>query len=375
MKAIIDGCDSSADVTVKQSDFYSKLRISYGVTEDPRGNYYDEIFFKSNLESFDYDSEDDRQQKKETALKFISHINKLHAGNRFPNDLESEYLLVTNTKTTLLISKEQTDKIKADEGLEHICNFAVSLDRITSLLWYKLGNGFSQKSFPASVSSILKARAVLSSSIARNADRVFKEIKAQYESGIVSEEYVASRIIMLRNKPMLPEELQGDDIDEIMDFSPDYLSRYEEQFKNNQNSLKEKEKLIESLNVDTQKKISEKDATIASQMDIINEKENENTILRNELAEYHRKEIAAAKKKEQRKNIWRFVWSIAWKVLAIGVLTVLAIFLESKYNSKIPTYISIALDTIGVIYTFWTALKKDKKKYLAKSDSAAITTD
>lgn len=90
MKAITDGCNSSSDVTVKQADFYSKLRISYGIIEDSHKNYYNEISFTSNLESFDYDSEDDKKKKKEAGLKFISHINKLRDGKHFSSDLESE---------------------------------------------------------------------------------------------------------------------------------------------------------------------------------------------------------------------------------------------------------------------------------------------
>lgn len=368
MKAIIDGCFSAADVTVKKADFYSKLKFSYGITEDPNDDYYDEIHFTSNLESADFDGEEDKKKKKEAALKFISHINKRRGGKRFSSDLDSGCLLVTNTRTTLLLSKEQTEIIAKEERIEHICGFAVSLDRITSLLWYKLGNGFSSKQFPSSVRAILKARVVLSSSIAKNADRVFTEIKEQFESGTVSEEYVASRILMLRNKPKLPEELQGEDIDEIMDFSPEYLSRYEEQFKINQNSLREKEELIETLKADTQKRISEKDATIASQEGIISAQEHENETLRSQLAGYQKRELAAQKKKERRKNIWRFVWSIAWKVLVLAALTAVAVFLESKYNSKIPMYISTVVNAVGLIYTLWCSFKKDKDKYLSEKD-------
>ena len=65
--------------------------------------------------------------------------------------------------------------------------------------------------------------------------------------GIIDDDQVAARIITLRNKPVLPEDLKGDDIDEIMNFTPEYLSRYEEQIKNNQKALSEKEAVIESL--------------------------------------------------------------------------------------------------------------------------------
>lgn len=145
MKAITDGCHTAADVDVKKSDFFHKLQYAFGITEDPQDNYYGEENFTSNLESFDYYDDDDKRKKKETAVKLISHINKLRNGDRFHSDLDSEHIIVTNTKATLLISQELSEEIKTTEGLDKICNFAISLDRITSLIWYKLGNGFSQK--------------------------------------------------------------------------------------------------------------------------------------------------------------------------------------------------------------------------------------
>lgn len=196
----------------------------------------------------------------------------------------------------------------------------------------------------------------------------FAEIKKLYKTGSITEEQVAARIIALRNKPKLPEDLEGDDIDEIMNFSPEYLNRYEEQFKSTQNSLKEKEKLIELMKADTERKMSEKDAKIASQVDIIKEKENENTELRNQIDEFNREKANETKKKEHRKNIWRFVWSITWKVLILAAITALAIVLENIYNSKIPTYISVIFDFFGIVYTLWGAVKKDKAKYLPRRE-------
>lgn len=286
MKAITDGCHTAADVDVKKADFYHKLHNTFGITEDPQDNYYGEENFTSNLESFDYDDEDDKKTKKETAVKFISHINKLRNGGRFHSDIESEHIIVTNTKATLLISQELSEEIKTNEGLDKICNFAISLDRITSLLWYKLGNGFSKNDFPSSINAALKARIVLSASIAKNAEREFAKIKKEYADGRIDDDQATSRIITLRNKPVLPEDLQGDDIDEIMDFTPEYLSRYEEQVKNNQKDLKEKEKVIESLKADSERKLFEKDETIAAQANTIKDSFEENALLRDELNRY-----------------------------------------------------------------------------------------
>lgn len=369
MKAITDGCRTAADVDIKKSDFYHNLQYAFGITQDPKDDYYSEEYFTSNLESFDYDDEEDK--KKETAVKLISHINKLRNGNRFYSDIESEHIIVTNTRATLLISRELADNIKESEGLDNICNFAVSLDRITSLLWYKLGNGFSQNDFPSSLNAALKARIVLSASIARNAEREFAKVKKEYADGIIDSDQVTARIITLRNKPVLPEDLHGSDIDEMMDFTPEYLSRYEEQVKKDQRELKDKDTVIEGLKADAERKLSEKDKTIAAQASAIKDSSEENASLRDELNKYHQQEADVLRKRNRCRNILRFGWSIIWKVCVLAGITALAFYLESKCNSKIPTYISRVVDFLGVIYTIWSALKKDREKFLIDASTKA----
>ena len=276
--------------------------------------------------------------------------------------------IVTNSKATLMISKEQVDSIKAEENLDNLCSFAVSLDRITSLLWYKLGNGFSKKTFPSSVSAILKARAVLSASIAKNAEKAFFTSKQQYEQGELTEDQVAARIITLRNKPTLPEDLHGDDIVEIMDFSPEYLSRYEEKVKKTQSLLEEKDAIINSIKADSVEKILEKNATIASQQEIIKGKSNENSELRNQLAEYQRKEADAVRKKKRRENLLKFGGRIFIKVIIFIVLAVAFAYVEFKLNCRILSVI-IGTADIGVfIGSAYQICKSDYKKFFSKED-------
>lgn len=366
MKAITDGCKNSSDVEVKKADFYYRLQYEYAITEDPTDNYYDEAYFSTNLESDECD-EADKNKKREMAIKLISHINKLRNGNRYHNDIEAEHILVTNTKTTLLISKEQTEKIKNSENLDSVCNFAVSLDRITSLLWYKLGNGFSKVSYPSSVNALLKARTVISSSIAKNAERVFSEVKKEYEEGRITVEQVTYRIISLRNKPILPENLKGDDIDEIMDFSPEYLNRFEEQLKSTSNSLKEKDNIIETITNEAERKIFERDVKIKLQSVRLKSKYDENEKLRCELELYKQKEKEADMKKTIRKNTFKFIWSIASKAIIIIGLTIILAFLKNKFDFEILSYVALIIDLIGIVFTVWVAIKKDWSKYM-KSD-------
>ena len=212
----------------------------------------------------------------------------------------------------------------------------------------------------------------MSASIAKNAEREFAKIKKEYADGLIDDDQATARIITLRNKPILPEDLPGDDIDEVMNFTPEYLSRYEEHVKKNQKELNEKEEVIENLKADSERKLSEKDETIAAQANKIKDSSEENALLRDELNKYHLKEAEALRKKNRRRNILRFIWSIVWKLGVLAGITALAINLESKYNSKIPMYISMGVNVVGVIFTLGSALKKDKEKYL-KNSSEKIT--
>ena len=210
----------------------------------------------------------------------------------------------------------------------------------------------------------------MSASIAKNAEREFAKVKKEYADGLIDNDQVAARIITLRNKPVLPEDLQGDDIDEMMDFTPEYLSRYEEQVKNDKKALSEKETVIETLKADAERRLTEKDETIVAQANAIKNSSEENALLRNELNKYYQQEEAALRKKNRRRNVLRFIWSIVWKIVVLAGLTALAIYLESKYNSKIPAYISMGVNAVGVIYTLWSALKKDKEKYLKNTEES-----
>lgn len=204
--------------------------------------------------------------------------------------------------------------------------------------------------------------------VAKKANQAFAEVKNQYKAGLIDDDQVAARIITLRNKPKLPEELQGDVIEETMDFSPEFLSRYEVQFKANQKSLKERDALIEIIKEDTSKTITEKDATIESQKELIQEKNDENAALRGQLYEIRRKEAEAMQRKKKRINKFRFIWSITWKLLILIAISIFAVYLENKYEIKIILYVLSVVDAVGVFFTLWIALKKDKEKYLGKSD-------
>lgn len=363
MKAITNGCNTASDVDIKKSDFYHQLQYSFDILEDPHNDYYQQKYFSTNLEDYEYEGESDINHKKEMAIKLIGNINKLRNGNTFQCDIDSEYIFVTNSKITLLISKEQTDRIKSETNQDNICNFAISLDRVTSLLWYKLGNGFANNAYPSSVSAVLKARIILSSSIAKKAEKAFKEVKKQYDAGVITENQLVARICTLKNKPSLPENLQKDDIDEIMDFSPEYLSRFEEQFKSNQDALKEKDDIIELLKSKAHRELSEKDATITTLADIINEKDAETIKLRSELTEYQLKEKENAREKERNKRRFRIIRKNILKFILLLLLIYSVKYLEETFNFTIPSYLYTVSDIVAFIVLIINTIKNIKNEY------------
>ena len=363
MASIINGCTTSADVEVKKSDFYHVLGFAFGVHADKKQNYYTEEDNCFNLESMEYTDSKDQE-----SWRFISHINKLRKAQIFSDNTEAEYLFVTNTYNTIKTSREYAEKIRDENGLEYICDYAVNLDRITNIIWYKLGNGFGKKAYPNNVSAILSARIALASCISHNVERVYAETKEQFKSGTLTEEQLAARIITLRKKPTLPEEIEGELIEDSMDFSPEYLSRFEEEVKENKALIEEKDRVIRDITEQSRVDIKEKDEIIAERDRTIETEREEKMAMAAELEEYHKKDERAKKRKLLIKKVVLFSWSILWKILVIVGVTAVAVLIENKLDNNIPLYVGAVIDIGCVIYTVWSAVQKDFKKHFKSQE-------
>ena len=386
MMAITNGCKNAADVAMRQSDFNYNIQYGFGILEDTNNDYYEEANFKYNLESAPPD-DDEWTKKKELGLKLVSHINKRRGGKRIPNEIDSEHLLVTNTRAILSVSAEKVEEIKREENLDYLSSFAVSLDKITSLLWYKLGNGFGNTSFPKNVDAVLQARIVLSSYIAKKADAAYSDIKRQYDNGTITGDRLAARIITLRHKPMRPEDLQGDDIETVMDFSPEFIRRFEEQVSTDRQASAEKDKIIEELKAEATKTAAEKDAAIeeqaviiklnaevlteketqiAAQEKTISAKNKENALLQEKLDEYQRREGEEKQKKELAKRKQQFALSILWKAAVVIVVIALCIILCNKTESKVVAILGVLGSIVSVATALFSIIKKDYQKFFSE---------
>lgn len=362
MKAIINGCSTAGDVKVKKADFFHVLQCSYGIMEDDRSSYYENTDDQYNLESLSVDPQ------QYDSIKFISHINKLRKGRIYPYDLDAEYLIVTNSGVTLRASREQVERVMKEQAVDSACDYAVSVERLTNILWYKLGNGLGRKEYPNNVNAVLKARMLLASKISQNISKLYMETRAQYRAGVITEDQLASRIITLRKKPITPEELTAETIEDSLDFSLEYLTRYEEEVNRNKEALQEKEHLLQVLSDQKDRVISEKDDALAEKEQLIQAQQDRNAELEAELAEYHRKDKEKEQKRINRKKIVHLAFGIIWKLVVVALLVIIAAWICSKVNAAYTNAVGIVVGLIGAIPVVVSLLKSDLKKY--KSNGA-----
>ncbi len=337
MIAIVNGCSTGTDVVIKQTDFYHALKSQYGIIIDEKTDYYAKKYDIYNLER-----KVPEKLEEETCWKFISHINKLRKGKVFEGDIDSGYLMVTNANDILKISRCYTEELRKEKDFLHVNNFAVTIDKITNILWFKMGCGFGKNVYPLNVDIALKARIVLSTTISKKAEKVYNEIKEQFRNGEITREQLAARVITLRNKPTLPEELEGDNIEENLDFSAEYMSRYEEEVFKNKATLKEQKKLIKEIEEKNFEEITKKDSLIQQQVD-------ENHSLKLELEEYKEKERTQQAKKHKRKKILTIIGKLFLRIIIIVAIIVLAVFLSKKFKSDTIMHMGYLIDTTLIV--------------------------
>lgn len=367
MKAIINGCSTPGDVMVKKADFYHTLQYSYGIVEDDRESYYGNADDQYNLE---YLSEDPQQFD---SIRLISHINKLRKGHVYPYDLDAEYLIVTNSGNTLRISREQVDRVLKEQNVDHACDYAVSVERLTNILWYKLGNGLGRREYPTNVNAVLKARMLLASKISQGVSKLYKDTRAQYRAGVITEDQLASRIITLRKKPITPEELTPETIEDSLDFSLEYLTRYEEEVNRNKEALREKENLLQAISDQKDRVISEKDDALAEKEQQIQNQRNRNAELEAELAEYHRKDKEKEQKHINRKKTVHLAFSVIWKLVVVALLVIIAAWICTKVNAAYTNAVGIVVGLIGAIPVVVSFLKSDLKKFKSNGEEESTS--
>ena len=331
MKQILNGCRTSADVRVKCADFFEELR-SLGVLQDEYNEQYYEELNEYNIEYPDYSSDRDRE-----GWKAISQINKLRRGRMSDFELESHFLIISDSRNVLDASDAQHETDKHVHSTSNCAQYAVSLNRIVNLLWYKLDGGFGGEKVPSNAFVLIKARIVLSKIIAKRASEIYQDSLTQYINGEINQDQLGARILALREKPSLPEEIKNDNCETALDFSPETIAHLEVEIQSHRQYRSEQEKLVQTIQAENQKILADKAEEIKGKDEIISQQ-------RNELLVFRQNENA---RKKRNQNLIR----LALVVIFAGVEY------YAKFRCKnLDTWIKIVIDS-SVLFGLYLSLK------------------
>ncbi len=346
MVTITNQCKTVSDVAAKEGAFFFDLKNKYGISEAPDINYYD-----ARLNAYNLEDASEKDEKRAVARRYISHINKLREGYNSSFNLDSGHIIVTNANTLLDVSRVEKDRIRIEKSGQCISDFAVSIYKITNLLWIKLGNGFGKKKYPSSASALFKAQAILSSTVARKAEMIYKEINEKLKNGEETPERIAAQLLAIREKLVLPENIHDDTVDEVMRFDSKHLLRFE-------NAL-----------IDAKNESKEKDVIIELQGNMLNEKEVENGQLRDKLKVYENKEREKVQKLNRLKAWRRYLSEIFIRCLGVLVVFCLLFWIVDHLETKCKWLLTLKgvlgwfCSITSVLSSTLLSWRVDKKKY------------
>ena len=266
----------------------------------------------------------------------------------------------------LEISKAITEHRNNSIKLEKLCDFAVSLSYITNLLWYKLNRGFGSVDFPKNIDVVIKARTILSGYISQEISSTYKDIRMKVAAGELTQEQAAARIVALKEKKTLPEDLNADNIEEALNFTEKHFASFEETLAQNRRLLMERDKTIKELSCSVEELKDQ--LSVASSKNIEKQQQIELLTQRVNAIEAHEKKKAL--KKQSRRLLFRFVFSITWKIAAAICGISLIWLLCRVFGVDFPSWLSVVFGAIGLIVIAIPILRKDFERYKeGKKDS------
>lgn len=368
MKAIVNGCKNSTDVSDKEADFFHELQYKYGIILDEKKDYYSQRDYVANLEEA-YATEPET----EVSLKYLSNINKLRKNQVFYEYTKTEFLFVTETWKTLELSKkiaEEQKKIQTNDEDTVVCGLAINMSFLTNILWYKLNRGFGAKNYPQNLDSVIKAKIVLSNLISQNVTATYNQYKKEYVEGNLTSEQMAGRLLGLRKKASKPEEITIDNLSDNLNFEPDYLCRYEEERELQRVELEEKEEMIQQLTFSSMAELDKVQSQLAATNEELKETknvaesqqaqlQNQNEIIADQkaaldekdklLEKYQKAEIEKKHRKDKREKIRRFVFAILCRVLCIVVVGLTAYLLAKSVKADAANTVAIIVTIISIV--------------------------
>lgn len=372
MIAITTGCSDSTDVVDRMSDFFQKLKVEFLIVEDEKNSYYSTEDYDANLEGITFGEDIPDDEESAQAVRFISNINKLRKNVKYYEYTESGYIFVTATNRVLEISKKVIESCTGETDDKKMAGYALHVDSITNILWYKLNKGFGNKNYPKNLNAVIKAKTVLSRHISQEVTRSYREMKKQYDAGMLTQDQMGARIMALRKKAEKPDELSSDNIDNNLNFDPEYINRYEDTMVAKDKLLREKELIIHEMQNRAcfEKKQYEKNMLeMQSVIDSQNTKQHEQQKRIDSQQEQINQLLEEKEKKARRiKKIKKISLFTVIILLYVGIIagSVFVIYRFCKFKKwDFATIISIVLGAIGTL-SFWQVVIKRVYKKIFK---------
>ena len=334
MGVVTKGKLSSSEIITEKAKFYSKLtKLDINCDEM---NYFD------NEENNQYCIQSDFDP-------MLSMINMLRKGDSNKPIQNIKYLLITGTRSTL---GQAYSLVKPDTGVEQIKNdsydteekytqkpLAKSLEDITKLFWFALNKNFGHSYKLTSFDVVHKAKVVLASILNGKIKENYSKLNKDFLKGDLTKEAVANCIDELRNKTRLPEQIESENVDFVLNLieSAD-IENIQNEKALKENLLKEKTEENDRL----QNSVERKDAEIAALKKQIEERNIQDKD----------KEIERIKKQKKAQIILLFVI----KVICIFIVIATIVFSLNKWiiplikgDNKWITLGSLILSIIGGI--------------------------
>ena len=343
MGVVTKGKSTSSEIITEKAKFYSKLS-NLDINCDEK-NYFD--IEENNQYCVQGDFE-----------PMLSMINMLRKGDSNKPIQNIKYLLITGTRTTLgqaysLIKPEtEVEQVKKDsddtEEKYSQKTLAKSLEDITKLFWFALNKNFGHSSKLTSFDVVHKAKVVLASILNGKIKENYSKLNNDFLKGDLTKEAVANCIDELRRKARLPEQIDAEDIDFVLNL----IESADIENIQNEKALKEhllKEKIDENDRL--QNTVEKKEAEIAALKRQIEERNIQDK----------EKELEKAKKKKKAKTIFLFIL----KIIFILVIVSAIVFSLNKWiiplikgDNKWITLGGLILSIVGGIGVIFAIINK-----------------
>ena len=243
MEAIVRSCKDVSDVQIELAKFESIFtKYNIEIMEEPDlDDAVEYNLIDENMVSF-FNKELDVNDSYRF-LKMLNLVNLLRAGKK-PRTIEkAEYILLTAKSNTLAIAFHEKVKNIGEASL------ATTVSYLTSLFWYRLGEGFSKNELPKSLSIYTKARIALSGVVNDSLSSKYKELCDGYTKGNLSSEQAVAGIAKLKEKARKPEDFDADLANEAFAFiSEGDITKYVKEKEYLQLKTDEQSIIIEQLN-------------------------------------------------------------------------------------------------------------------------------